>query len=42
MEHNNGIIVMVGLPACGKTTLSFIISDTLAVFNQNVCVIELD
>ena len=42
VERRNSIIVMVGLPACGKSTLSLVIAEQMAVLNRNVKIIDLD
>jgi adenylylsulfate kinase-like enzyme len=42
ISHVNAIICMVGLPACGKSSLSVILSDQLLVYNYNVKIVELD
>ena len=33
---------MVGLPACGKSTLALVIAEQMAVLNRNVKIVELD
>ncbi len=41
-SFTNAVLVMVGLPACGKSTLSLMLKEKLLVFNINVYIIELD
>ena len=38
----NGILIMTGLPACGKSTLARVLAEQFAVLNFNVKIIELD
>lgn len=42
MTSNNCIVILIGLPACGKSTLAQIIRDHQFVLNRHAKIIELD